>query len=230
MPNYVMSSTIPDLYLIFAGCWATWGRIKILMVIAIVLCIVNLALSGWLSQSSSGSMNQITMSDGSSYNKWFSQVCASSPYLYLRPFSFYLVIDGSVSSSLTSCGFPATNSIIRFVVGCMAIVSAAVLFFKTPLSMIARQIWAGAAFLYFTVFILDSNDTEIGSVTCKKTFPNTALTSDLANSNATLQCDSGSFAWLAVIDFMLIVCLFVLHSAWGMTRDLYVTQKKKPGK
>lgn len=173
-------------------------------------------------------IGSVTYSDGSSYGgtDWTTGVCDASPYIFLRPFAFtYSKPNGYTSSTQTTCGFPSTNSIIRYVISGGGLVATALLFFKTPVSVIARQIWAALGFLYLVVFILDANDTENGITACKDGFANTNLQTDFDSKGITLSCDNSNYAGLAVIDLILCVTFFLLHSAWALTKDLYVVKK-----
>ncbi len=146
--------------------------------------------------------------------------------MYLRPFAFtYSKPSGYTSSTQTTCGFPSSNSIIRYVVSSGGLVAIVLLFFKTPVSVIARQIWASLAFLYLVVFILDANDTENGIAACKGGFTNTNLQTDFSSKGLTISCHNSNYAGLTVIDLILCVTYFLLHSAWALTKDLYVVKK-----
>lgn len=197
------------------------------MILIIILCIINLGLSGAYSVSTVGELNSVTFSDGTRYTDadWMN-LCLSSPYVYLRPFSFvYSTSDGYTSVQETYCGFSASTSTFRFVIGTVGVVITGLLFFKTPLSIFARMIWGIFAFLYFTVFVLDANDTTVGYTSCQQTFPNTDLGNEITGSNMSLTCDESNFAGVTVIDLFTAISFFILHTSWALCKDLYIVKK-----
>jgi hypothetical protein len=78
---------LTDPYLIFVKCFSTWLRIRFIMVFTICWCIVLLGVAGWTVQNIAGSITSKTFTSGNSYKNW-NNVCKSSPYIYLKPFSF----------------------------------------------------------------------------------------------------------------------------------------------
>jgi len=223
-----MTSVIPDPWICIADLFSKWIRIKILMVLTMTWLTINLALSILLGMSSSGDLGSISFSDGSyqSDSDWATSVCDASPYNYLRPFAFtYSRSNGYKSSVETTCGYATTNSAIRYTISSVGILSLLILFFKTPVSVIARQILVMLGLLHLVVFILDANDTEVGLSACNSGFLNTFLNTDLASKGVTLNCTNSSYAVVAVIDFILSVSFFLLHTAWALTKDLYVAKK-----
>ena len=124
---------------------------------ALLWLVILLGLSGFTFMSAGGSFASLNFESQDSYanwpisvctydyaNAWFNviprcmillnKVCATSPYTYLRPFSF----TSSAGSSPSYCGFPNSNSEFRFIVSSVAIVHVIILYFNTPLSLLAK--------------------------------------------------------------------------------------------
>ena len=214
-----------DLFMMLAGCFGKWVRVQALMIFIMAWCVIILGISGWLSVSSAGDIGNLTFASKDSYSNWNSDVCKTSPYMYMQPFAFTFssVNVTSSSTTLTSCPWPETNSILRFVVAAIAFVVIILLFFKTLVSVLARPIWVTFALLFFAIFVLDANAAIMGNGACTSGFSNTPLGNDLYSAGVTLSCATSDYAGLVVIDLILSGLFFLLHSAWALCTDLYVS-------
>mmetsp|Transcript_11322 Transcript_11322/g.12226 ORF Transcript_11322/g.12226 Transcript_11322/m.12226 type:complete len:236 (+) Transcript_11322:217-924(+) len=218
---------LTDPYLLFASCFATWLRLKIMMGFQIVLAIILMSLSAWLTQSQGGSFASITFPSGNKYSNWDSQ-CSKYPYAYLSPFTFTYgaatygnsTIGGSGTS--TMCPYPQPNSELRLSLTVMTIVFLGVLYVKTPFSLIARWIHAIFALMFFSAFVIDAAAATVGSYFCSENFPNTFMNKDITSMNLSLTCSGEVYQLVAAWDFLMSMIFFILHTAWGMAKDLYV--------
>jgi len=224
---------LTDPYLLFASCFATWLRIKIIMGFLIVLLIIQMSLSAWLTYSSAGSFTGLTFPSGRSYSNWNS-ICEDMPYSYLSPFSFSYVSNNatigaaSYSSNVdTSCPWPQPNSEFRLTITVMSMVTLGCLYVKTPLSLLARLIFSTYAMLFFAMFVLDAVATTVGKSFCTSSFPNTNLQVDLQSLSLEVTCSNTQFEVVAVFDLMCSVLFLLLHSAWVLTKDLYLAKGGK---
>ena len=157
------------------------------------------------------------------YKDWQNSVCATSPYYYLRPFKFTFTTSSGQTSSLPSyCAYPESNFTFRFCMLCFAFVTIFILYFKTPISFLARQIWLLYALLFFAIFVLDVNATIIGGWTCNQNFANTKLHDDMMKAGVTITCDTSIYAGVTIIDLIICVHFFFLYTAWALTKDLYI--------
>lgn len=206
-----------------------------------VVCwiIILLGLSGWQAQSASGDISLVKWKNGKSYGSWDTQICKATPYSYLTPFSFTFQQfntttttskSGAKSSSKTIiyqtaaktiCAWPDQNSSLRFVICVFGLLSVLALFFKTRFSVLARTVTASYALLFFAAFVLDSNSSGTGFAECQNGFINTNFNADLASANVILTCNQDDFGGLAVVDLLLSGLFFLLHTAWGMCKNLY---------
>eukprot|EP01036_Dinobryon_divergens_P029011 gene29011-38055_t len=168
--------------------------------------------------SAGGSFASLTFESQDSYADWPNSVCASSPYLYLRPFSF----TSSAGSSPSYCGFPSSNSDFRFIISSIAVVHVILLYFKTPLSLLARPALAMYGFLFFTACVMDSFAISTGQAVCDNNFANTSLSGDIQSKGLTLTCTLSNYSGVAVVDLGIAAIFLILHTAWGLTADLYV--------
>mmetsp|Transcript_763 Transcript_763/g.1029 ORF Transcript_763/g.1029 Transcript_763/m.1029 type:complete len:217 (+) Transcript_763:66-716(+) len=212
-----------DPYLIVVKCFSTWLRLRILMGFTIVWLIILLGLSGYTFTSDGGSFASMSFKSGNSYSSWSNSICASSPYIYLRPFSF----TSSGSTTASSCGFPASNSDVRFVVASVAVVHLIILFFKTPVSLFARPALAIYGCLFFSSCVMDSTSIAVGQASCDANFQNTYLGTDISNEGLDLTCTLSNYSGVAIVDFGISALFLVMHTAWGLTTDLYVSKGKK---
>ncbi|RYH20179.1 hypothetical protein EON65_24275 [archaeon] len=186
-----------------------------------------MSLSAWTTQYDGGSFAEYTFKSGNSYKDWFNNVCESYPYAYLSPFYFtYTSSSGPSGSKPSYCPWPEVNSIIRLVATVMSIVTVGLLFIKTPLSIVARPIYAFYALLFFAIFVLDTGVQAAGLALCQKTFVNTLMGQDMAAEGMTLTCSAAGESVIVVFDVIASGVFFVLHSAWALTTDLYVDKNK----
>ncbi len=193
-----------------------------------IWCIILIGLSGWMTVASSGSFANIVFPSNRSYSSWSSTVCTAAPYSYLSPFSFsYTTADGTASSSSSLCPWPSENSDLRFTITVIGLVNLGVLFVKTPISLFARILLAAYALLFFSAFVLDASASAVGLTYCKSLFKNSNLNADIQSMNLTLKCDSSDFSGIAVIDLIISALFFMLHTAWGLTTDIYVDRGGK---
>lgn len=217
-----------DPYLIFAKCFATWFRLRLLMGFIIIWCIILMSISAWLFIPVNGSFSKLIFPSGNSYKNWGSHVCYTSPYSYLGPFTFSYSSPSSGSSSENSyCPWPSANSELRITLTVLAMVFVGILYVKTPISLLARIILGIFALLFFAIFVMDANATVTGKTFCSSNFANTVLSQDMASLNMTIACDYTSFEVVTVFDLIMSILFFVLHTAWGMTKDLYVNKNKQ---
>lgn len=225
---------LTDPYLLFASCFATWFRLKIVMGFQIVLAIILMSLSAWLTQPQGGSFAGITFPSGNSYSNWAGQ-CSKYPYAYLSPFTFTYTSGNSTlsgnSATATMCPYPEPNSGLRLSITVMTIVFLGVLFVKTPFSIIARWIHAIFALMFFSAFVIDAAAATVGSYFCSESFPNTFMNQDIMALKLSLTCSAEVYQLVAAWDLLMSMIFFILHTAWGMAKDLYVekgdTQEKK---
>jgi hypothetical protein len=195
-----------------------------------------LGLSGYMTESAGGSFSQLTNPTSVNgtlkslgYNDWDVTVCNSSPYFYLRPFAFsYKDATGASSESSSKCPYPESLSTFRFCICCFSLVTIFVLFFKTPLSFFARQIWIVYALLFFAAFVLDINAVVTGEATCHQNFVNTNLEGDIQLAGVSLSCDMSNYAGLTVVDLIVCSHFFLLYTAWALAQDLYSVKTNKP--
>jgi hypothetical protein len=215
---------LTDPYLLFASCFATWLRLKVIMGIIMVLCIILMSLSAWLTIPEEGTFTDVAFPSKRSYSNWDS-VCNSYPYNYLSPFSFSFTSSNSTygsSNTNTSCPWPTPNSEFRLSITIMSLFALGVLFVKTPISLIARLILLAFALMFFSAFIIDAAATTVGLDFCTNSFPNTYLNADLTVASMTVTCKSSVYEFIASFDLIISLLFFLLHTAWGMTKDLYV--------
>jgi hypothetical protein len=229
-----------DPSLFCARCFATWLRVQILMAFLMAWLVVLLGVSGFLTESSGGSFatlldpvtinnNGTTTYNSLGYSAWSKTVCESSPYFYLRPFAFsYVDADGVSSSSNSYCPYPTSLSTFRFCICCFSLVTIFILFFKTPLSFFARQVWITYALLFFAAFVLDINAVVTGEATCHQNFVNTNLQDDILKAGLTLSCNLSNYAGLTIIDLVICSHFFLLYTAWALAQDLYGNKTAKP--
>lgn len=218
---------LTDPYLIFVKCFATWFRIRVLMGFIIAWCIIIMSLSAWEFNSDGGDFSSLTFSSGRSYSNWDSDVCQTIPYLYLSPFSFsYSLPDGTSSSSNTYCSWSNSNSELRVIITVLAIVHLAILYIKTPISLIARPCFAIYALAFFAAFVIDASATTTGQNFCKNKFMNTNLYTDISSLDMSITCSTTNFEVITMFDIIASILFFILHTAWKLTKDLYVYPKK----
>eukprot|EP00981_Chlorochromonas_danica_P013274 scaffold6042_cov247-Ochromonas_danica.AAC.19 len=60
---------------------------------------------------------------------------------------------------------------------------------------------------------------------CNKAFANTVLNQDMSSLNMTITCSSDGETAIVVFDVVASVIFFILHSAWGLTADIYLEKK-----
>ena len=188
------------------------------------LSIILMSLSAWQTVAVGGNFASIHYPSGNSYKNW-DNVCSQYPYNYLSPFSFTYSTSNSTiggSSTSTSCPYPQPNSEFRLSITVMAMVILLVLFVKTPFSLLARFIHAAFALMFFSAFVIDAAAASVGTYFCSANFPNTTLNKDMASLNISLKCTGNVYELIAAFDFMISMLFFVLHTAWGMAKDLYI--------
>lgn len=211
-----------DPYLMLARLFSTWFRLRFLMGFTIIWCIILLGLSGWMTEADGGSFSGFIFPSNKSYNSW-SNFCDSAPYSYLSPFQFSYTTEGGDSSSTDAiCPWPANNSDLRFTITVISMVNLAVLFIKTPISLFARWMLAGYALLFFSSFVIDAYASTTGLAYCNSRFSNTELSADMESVGMSVTCNSSNFSGVVVIDLLISALFFVMHTAWGLTTDLYV--------
>lgn len=224
-----------DPSLFCARCFATWLRVQILMAFLMAWLVVLLGVSGYLTESSGGSFSQLTITSagkngtsttsGPIIANWGSDVCNSVPYSYLRPFAFsYTSTTGLSSTSASYCPYPKSLSTFRFCICSLAVVTIFILFFKTPLSFFARQIWITYALLFFASFVLDVNAVITGADTCHLNFVNTPIKTNILATGVSIDCTtqmSQNYAGLTIIDLVVCAHFFLLYTAWALAPNLY---------
>ena len=197
-----------------------------------IWCVILSCLSGWMTIAYGGGFAGVKFPSKRSYSNW-SHICNSAPYSYLSPFQFTFSgasYNGSASISSTDptiCPFPAENSDLRLVLTTFGFATVGLLFIKTPISLFARIIFAVYALLFFSSFVIDANASNTGSVYCKSNFMNSNLNADIQSMGMTITCNNSNFSGVAVIDLILSGLFFMLHTAWGLTKDLYVVRGGK---
>jgi hypothetical protein len=194
--------------------------------------VVLLGLSGFLTVNDGGSIstlvdptpiikNGTTTYKSLGYDDWAKDVCKSSPYIYLRPFAFsYVDAKGVASTTNAMCAYPNTLSTFRFCICSSAFVTIFILFFKTPLSFCARQIWIVYALLFFASFVLDVNAVVIGEANCRNNFENTDLKDDIAVAGLNLSCNNSNYAGLTIVDLVVCSHFFLIYTAWALCENL----------
>lgn len=165
----------------------------------------------------------------SPYSNW-EGFCNSMPYKYLRPFQFTYVDDKGTShaSNPTFCPYPQANSIFRIFICCCSLITIFILFFKTPLSFFARQVWVVYALLFYASFVLDCDACATGYQSCLSNFGDTNLADSITAAKLKITCDSSKYPGLAIVDLIVVVHFFLIYTAWGMTPDLYVKKGQPP--
>ena len=229
-----------DPSLFCAKCFATWLRVQILMAFLMAWIVVLLGLSGFLTESQGGDFSNLNspipdITNGTTsyhslgYSNWNNAVCEASPYFYLRPFAFSYKDANGVTSTLSSfCPYPTSLSTFRFCICCFSIVTIFILFFKTPLSFFARQVWITYALLFFAAFVLDVNAVVTGEATCHEDFPNTQLNDDITLAGLSLTCNLSNYAGLTIVDLVVCSHFFLLYTAWALAQDLYSIKTNRP--
>ena len=76
---------------------------------------------------------------------------------------------------------------------------------------------------------MDSSAIQIGSSVCAENFKNTNLNDDLQSLNIDPICNLDSYVSVAVIDCIIAGLFVLIHSAWGLTSDLYKDKVNKKG-
>lgn len=223
-----------DLHICIGKCFATWLRIQILMAFLLAWIIILIGTSGYLMLSDGGNLSNLSIPvNGTSvslgYSDWTNNVCKKSPYMYLRPFGFsYTDSHGHSSSSSTYCAYPDINSNFRMSVCVLSFVTIFILYFKTPLSYVARPIWITYALLYFAIFVLDADASLTGYYTCTSNFANTKLQTDINRAGLTITCDTNKYPGLVVVDMIVTLHFSLLYTAWALATDLYVKAHEPP--
>ena len=163
------------------------------------------------------------------YKNWDS-VCNSSPYEYLRPFQFTYVGPNGASHAAnpTYCAYPQANGIFRIIIGVFSLLTIFALFFKTPLSFFARQVWIVYALLYYAAFVLDCNASANGYLSCTNGFGDTNLADAIKAGGFKITCDSSKYPGMAILDLIVVAHFFLIYTAWALTPDLYVKKNQPP--
>ena len=202
--------------------------------------VILIGLSGFMTQAQGGdfsnlsspitkTVNGTVITTSLGYSNWNAEVCESVPYFYLRPFAFSYKDSNGVSSTLPSfCPYPTSLSTFRFCICCLSIVTIFILFFKTPLSYFARQVWITYALLFFASFVLDINAVVTGEATCHLDFVNTQLHDDITLAGLSLTCNLSNYAGLTIVDLVVCSHFFLLYTAWALAQDLYSIKTNKP--
>ena len=201
------------------------------MIAILVWCIILLGLSGWEYQSNAGDFGLIKWQKGAGNYKTWSDTCATSPYNLFSPFEFtfqqFNVTKGGSKTLIfdsvakTMCPWGSSNSSFRFVILVFGMLCVFALFFHTKFSLFARSISAGYALLFFAAFVLDSNASAVGLAECNNGFINTKLSQDLLAANVVLSCTNHDYGGLSFVDLLISALFFLLHTAWGMCKNLY---------
>lgn len=209
-----------------AKCMSDWKCIQTQVSFIIIWCAIMLGLSGWTMQSQGGDFSQLHAFNSTSqpYLNWQQSVCESSPYMYLKPFSFTYSINGKSSSVPSYCGYQSSSSSLRLVITVFACVTAGILLMESPLSFFARPIFVTYGFLFFAAMVLDSNATAIGIYSCTLNFDNTDLQNFIASNNIVLNCQSPNYAGVAVVDVILSIQFFFIASSWILCKNRYSTK------
>jgi hypothetical protein len=214
-----------DPYILLAKCFSTWLRLRILMGFTMIWCVILIGLSGWMTEATGGSFASYDFPSNRTYHSW-SSLCDSAPYSYLSPFQFSYSADGGSSNVDTICPWPSENSDLRFTITVVGIVNLGILFVKTPISLFARSLLVMYALLFFSSFVMDAYASTSGNTYCQSSFVNTNMYTDIKSANMNLTCNSSNFSGVAVIDLIISCLFFILHTAWGLTTDLYVDRGK----
>lgn len=209
----------------FAKCFATWFRIQVLMGFMVIWSIILMSLSAWQMESDGGKFSGLKFPSKRSYDDW-SSTCASMPYGYLSPFEFTFSSNSTSTSIATYCPWPVANSELRITMTVFSIVTLLALFIKTPLSMVARAIFAVYAFIFFSAFVIDSVAVTVGQNFCSSKFPGTLLNQDMVSVGVTVTCSAGSYEAIPIFDLVLSGLYFLMYTAWHYTTNLYVTNAK----
>lgn len=134
----------------------------------------------------------------------------------------YTSSNKGTATSSSFCPFPASNSSLRFVICTCGIVTVFILFFNTPLSFVARQIFLVYALLFFAAFVLDCNAVAIGFNNCSGSFVNTNLHDDISSLGLTLTCQPNNYVALCIIDLIISAQFGFVHTVWLFCKDRYV--------
>ena len=180
-----------------------------------------LILSGILSQNDGGSFQNISYTVGNtttSFKNFAVDVCAASPYIYIRPFSFSYTPGGT---AITFCGFPFGTTLLRLIISIVAFLILISLFFYSPLSYFGKYIFLTFAFLYFAAFVLDCNSVSTGSLLCSENFLNTGMNTAISKLGLTLSCDSNKYITICIIDVVMSIQFFFLSTSWSLCTDKY---------
>ena len=198
-----------------SNLFATWLRVRILLVFVIILTIIEIALSAWLMQMNQGDMTMVNAA-GSPID-WAKDFCGGIPIKLLVPFSFTYSEGDFKSSKSSYCGWSPTNSIFRLIVSIFAIITLMLLFFKTSFSYIARTWIIILTILYFTIFVLDAAANYIGLTSCTSNFQGTVF----YRSDITINCDSSYYSMHVFFDIFTSSSLLLLQASWGNCKNLY---------
>jgi hypothetical protein len=211
-----------DPYIMFAKCFATWLRIKILMGFMIVWSIILMSLTAWQMQSEGGNFANMKFSSKRSYSNFDAAVCENLPYSYLRPFEFSYSSNTTSSDTNSYCPWPTPNSELRISMTVFSIVTLLVLFVKTPFSLLARAFFAIYAFIFFAAFVIDAVAVTVGLDFCNSEFANTSLSADIHAARLSIACVATSYQVIPVFDLVLSCMYFIVYTAWNFTTNLYV--------
>jgi|EP01033_Poteriospumella_lacustris_P017489 hypothetical protein len=214
-----------DPYLMFAKCFATWFRIQVLMGFMIAWSIILMSLSAWQMESDGGDFTGLKFPSKRSYSDW-TGTCESLPYTYLSPFEFTFTSNTTSTDTATYCAWPTANSELRICMTVFSIVTLLALYVKTPLSLVARAIFAVYAFIFFAAFVIDAVAVTVGQDFCSSKFPGTLLNQDMNAVGVTVTCTAGNYEVIPVFDLILSCMFFLLYTAWHFTTNLYVTSTK----
>lgn len=117
------------------------------------------------------------------------------------------------------------TNLLYVAIATVCVVGIGLLYIKTPLSIFARVIHAFYALLFFAIFVIDAAVQSAGLGFCNKAFANTVLNQDMSSLDMTITCSSDGETAIVVFDVVASGIFFILHSAWGLTPDLYIDKK-----
>lgn len=189
-----------------------------------------MSLSAWQSQTEGGSFANLKFPSKRSYDNFESAVCDNLPYKYLSPFEFSYSSNTTSSSTSTNCPWPTPNSELRIVMTVFSIVTLGALYVKTPLSFLARAIFAIYAFIFFAAFVIDAVAVTVGQDFCTNGFTNTLLNTDINSLRLSVTCTVANYEVIPVFDLILSCLYFLLYTAWQFTTNLYVSGTKQEKK
>ena len=208
----------------WSALFATWFRIRCLLICTLIGAIVSIGFSGWQTQSSEGDFKTVVAVSGIQGFDWMTSVCNASPYMYLSPFKFTFNFGGKAyNSNPAYCPWPISNTTFRFVVASLYLLFSIALFFETRFSkLFGSPMLFLFSLLWYSAFVIDVQSLTASTQACLQGFGKHTYFDDLkAVTDFTMICNDIEYAITCGIDLLMFFFVFVVWRAWGHCQDRY---------